>query len=72
MFGYRSISSMTKLLLGQNETKPQMRRDTSILDSGLIWMFGQSNMPLDLWNTEDNAEYPFSNGDIDPKRTSGK
>ena len=72
LFGYRSISSMTMLLLGLNESKPQMRRDTSILDSGLLWMFGQSDMPLDLWNTEDNAEYPFSNGDIDPKRTSGK
>ena len=72
LFGYRSISSMTMLLLGQNEYKPQTRRDTSILDSCLIWIFGKSNTSLDSWNKESNSEYPFSNGDIDPKRTSGK
>ena len=76
LFGYRSIGSMTMLLLTQNESKPQSTHSNehtnSILDSCLIWIFGQSDMSLDSWNTDSNAEYPFSNGDIDPKRTSGK
>ena len=68
-FGYRSIGSMLVLLFTDKGVKKERSRN-SIIDSVLIWIFGMPTKSLDSWKYEDGAEFPFSSGASDPKRTS--
>lgn len=68
-FGYRSIGSLLVLLFTDKDVKKQRSRN-SIIDSVLIWIFGMPTKSLDSWKYEDGAEFPFSSGASDPKRTS--
>ena len=77
LFGHRTIQEMLSLLLfkheGSKNKKQQLvsqKNSASTLDKVLIWIFGMPTTTLESWKVEDHAEYPFSNGMKEPKRSS--